>query len=231
MEDAVYAKLFDKPVTYADGASAPKLMYKNIPNDDGKSSGFVYLYLVYPESYGFNEGACAGVSNGMTFTVSSNFKGGYFYKADDVVKTAAANYMPVHTIDIALMEEMTPIITKHTLSARSDTDDDNGVVDHIPIGRVSVNDVLHLDVTVGGCGATHGYRISLYAEWLSATADTPDNKVFVSAPSLSFPRTQPISIYYMLIYIQHATRFLFGASFVRYYFSENPNSPIADCPF
>ena len=177
-KDKVYAKLFDMPLDFSDDDRAPVLMYKNIAGSNGKSSQWVYLYLVYPETYGYTEGPCVGAINGMTFTVTSNFDNGYEFKSDEALATSAANYMPVHTIDIARLEEMSPVITKHKLSARTDGDDDNMVIDHIPIGRVSVNDVLHLDVTVLGCGATHGYRISLYADWLSNNAESADHKVY-----------------------------------------------------
>lgn len=135
------------------------------------------LYLIYPDEYGYTENVCEGTANKMTFTVNSNFKDGYEMEYDQAIETSAANYMPVRTVDITTLNEMAPVITKHQLLARSDEDDGDNI-DHIPIGRVAVNDVLHLDVTVGGCGATHGYRISLYAEWLSNNAETVDNKVY-----------------------------------------------------
>lgn len=178
LEDRVYAKLFHAPMS-ANAADARdvQLVYKNIPNDAGKSSNFVYLYLIYPDEYGYTENVCEGTANKMTFTVNSNFKDGYEMEYDRAIETSAANYMPVRTVDITTLNEMAPVITKHQLLARSDEDDGDNI-DHIPIGRVAVNDVLHLDVTVGGCGATHGYRISLYAEWLSNNAETVDNKVY-----------------------------------------------------
>ena len=43
------------------------------------------------------------------------------------------------------------------------------------IGRSSVNDVLHVDVSMAGCGATHGFHLSLFSEWIGDK--DPDGKM------------------------------------------------------